>query len=110
MGKGHPGDWDQGRVIPKIATHARSGCSVAIWPLFRFDASELDYLGSFVDFGGDEVFELGRRHCSRLDAKHDEFRLQLGINDSCANCIVSILTISTGVALGAPIPNEPVAS
>jgi hypothetical protein len=50
------------------------------------------------------------RHCSRLDAKRDEFRLQLGINDSCANCIVSILTISTGVALGAPIPNEPVAS
>ena len=48
-------DWDQGRVIPKIATNARSGCSVAIWPLFRFDASELDYLGSFVDFGGDEV-------------------------------------------------------
>src|SRR5262245_37850938 len=72
----------------------------------RLDARELDHLGPFLDFLGDELAKIGGRTREHCTSQIGEARLHGGIGESGINFLVELLDNIYGRGLGYydPVP------
>ena len=78
--------------------------------LVRFNVGCPDHLAPLLGFIGDELAEFGGRHRQWNAAQVCQPLLDLRIGEAAVISLLSLPTISAGVSLGAPIPNQPLAS
>ena len=99
MGKGHPGDRDQGGVIRKIATHAgswRFRCYSGLMPANSITLAHLSISAAMKPLNSAGVIGRG----STPSATNFCYRLESASPGPTAS--LSVPTTSAGVALGAP--------
>ena len=78
--------------------------------LLRFDTRKLNHLGPFLGFVREELTELGGREGNAVAPMGTSRVLNLGSARPTMISLLSLSTISSGVFLGAPRPDQELAS
>jgi hypothetical protein len=99
-------------VRPPPLINGQCSPNGALWNIgpvavsLRLDAGELDHLAPLLGFVDDKLAEVGRRSRQRRAAEVGETGLHLRSSRAALASLLSLLTISAGVAFGAPSPYQ----